>query len=176
VELKSGWTSVKAVAFSPDGALLVTLGEATASLWDAATGSELAALRHETRQPQDRGGYPLGAMAISPDGQRLATAAGQDRGLPGGVAGGGESGRSLPAHIAEKDENFQVRLLARRAFQQMAPEALAKLDAELKLRPTPAELGAPAKAKTTYEGMPLTRAFATNALLRIRAEGRPVRL
>ncbi|MDD1651399.1 MAG: HEAT repeat domain-containing protein, partial [Methylococcaceae bacterium] len=60
-----------------DGALLATLGEATASLWDTATASELAALRHDTRRPQDRAGYPLNALAISPDGRLLATAAGE---------------------------------------------------------------------------------------------------
>ena len=309
---------IACLAFSPDGALLVTLGEATASLWDAATGSELAALRHETRQPQDRGGYPLGAMAISPDGQRLATAAGElgrvylwnmrcalrlevqsararetatallvsarttetpinaylealgpsakaavpvllgalndpevkvrgvvimalrafrseagtvvpalsatllreshielRAGIVACLAEWGEAAKAATPsllQIAEKDENSQERLLARRALQQMAPEALAKLDAELKSRPTPADPDASAKAKTTYEGMPLNywiekfgesnipneifgrsprtgplqaiRSFSpavvvpalTNALMRIRAEGRPVRL
>jgi WD40 repeat protein/DNA-binding SARP family transcriptional activator len=58
---------VLAVAYSPDGTLLVTAGsDTTTKIWDVATGKELIALRGHSQSVED--------VAFSPDGKILATA------------------------------------------------------------------------------------------------------
>jgi Tol biopolymer transport system component len=58
---------VEAVAFSPDGQLLATVGSGSAWLWDVATGNQVRQL--------PAGGH---AVSFSPDGRLLATAGGDD--------------------------------------------------------------------------------------------------
>ena len=65
VTLRGHVGPVWAVAFSSDGCRLATASyDGTARLWDAASGEELAALRHEDS---------VWAVAFSPDGSRVAT-------------------------------------------------------------------------------------------------------
>jgi WD40 repeat protein len=53
----------RAVAFSPDGTRLATVGHGSPRIWDAASGNQLPKVRHGSAQ----------AVAFSPDGTRLAT-------------------------------------------------------------------------------------------------------
>jgi WD40 repeat protein len=60
---------VWSVAFSPDGARLITAGRkggGTASIWDASSGQELLVLRGHTDT--------IAQATFSPDGRRVATA------------------------------------------------------------------------------------------------------
>src|SRR5579872_5974100 len=60
---------VNAVAFSPDGRLLLTgSADRTAQLWDAASGRELRCFKGHTSE--------VTAVCFSPDGKQIATAGG----------------------------------------------------------------------------------------------------
>jgi hypothetical protein len=74
---------VRAVAFSPDGALLATASGKLARLWHIATGRELISVRHAR---------DLVSLAFSPGGERLATTSG-DMAQFWDVATGREVGR-----------------------------------------------------------------------------------
>jgi WD40 repeat protein/tRNA A-37 threonylcarbamoyl transferase component Bud32 len=66
----TGW--VRAAAFSPDGARVVTGGsDGTARVWDARTGAQLLTLRGHTRD--DHGEAGVKSAAFSPDGARVLT-------------------------------------------------------------------------------------------------------
>ena len=78
-------TSVRAVAFSPDGTRLATSNDRMARLWEVATGREQAQLEHDDG---------VSAVAFSPDGTRLATVSpSQD----GPAVGGGHRPGTGPA-------------------------------------------------------------------------------
>jgi WD40 repeat protein len=68
------WTY--AIAYSPDGARLVSAGSTEARLWDAATGKEALRLKALEVDPPAAGPLPDGnrpcAAAVSPDGRRVA--------------------------------------------------------------------------------------------------------
>jgi WD40 repeat protein len=65
--LRGHTASLRAVAFSADGAMLASGSyNGTAKLWDLATGLEYAALTDHTAT--------IDAIALSPDGKTLATA------------------------------------------------------------------------------------------------------
>ena len=80
-----GARSIRAMAFVPDGHTIVTGHWNNLTLWDVQTGERLALLMSAPRKvdPEDPGGYwrdgrYLGAVAVSPDGKRIA--AGSDDG------------------------------------------------------------------------------------------------
>jgi WD40 repeat protein len=59
-------SSVKSVAFSPDGQRIFTgCSDGTAKVWEAATGRELTTLKGQLNNPR--------SVAYSPDGQRMVT-------------------------------------------------------------------------------------------------------
>ena len=65
--LKGHGQPVNSAAFSPDGKRIVTgSDDATARVWDAATGVQMAALRGHQG--------PVASAAFSPDGARVVTA------------------------------------------------------------------------------------------------------
>ena len=94
---------MKSATFSPDGARIVTAsGDRTARVWEAATGTEIAALRGHK-------GW-VHSAAFSPDGARIVTASGDRTARIWDAATGAEIAalRGHEGAVAER------RLLARR--------------------------------------------------------------
>ncbi len=86
---------VSGVAFSPDGALLATVGwDGTARLWDAATGQAVRTLTGRTLNGRTAS---VSGVAFSPDGALLATASG-DQTARLWDAATGQAVRTLTGH------------------------------------------------------------------------------
>src|SRR5262249_19600254 len=56
---------VQQVAWFPDGARIATAGDTTVQIWDATTGAQVLTFRGHSD--------PIRALALSPDGQRVAS-------------------------------------------------------------------------------------------------------
>lgn len=88
------------VAFSPDGAQLLTISEdGTAKVWDAAGGTELFTLRSD--------GSPMQRAAYSPDGYRIVTQGGTEGEFHIWIALTGELLKSVP-HTPPQKKNATI--------------------------------------------------------------------
>jgi WD40 repeat protein len=96
---------VYAVAFSPDGARVVTgSGDATAKVWDASNGKLLSSLKGHQAS--------VTAVAFSPDGERVVTASG-DR-----------TARLWDVHAEKRDRATLARLIRCRVPLHLVGDAV----------------------------------------------------
>ena len=89
---------VHAVAFSPDGTRLASVGRNRPIVWDVASGRESARINHPNEVSLNFRNWMAG-VAFSPDGRRLAITSVAKFGLPGGL------------DVVELAENSAVRSL-----------------------------------------------------------------
>ena len=109
--------AVTSAAFSPDGSRIVTSSnDATARIWDVATGSVVAVLEGHCQTSRDFGPYgcAVTSAAFSPDGLRIVTAS-SDRTARVWDAGTVKSIAVLEGHCPSERENANIECIVNRA-------------------------------------------------------------